>query len=55
MPWRWIGWPATRNLLPRQIVWRQDDVLHSDFYWLSLPDGQAKAREEMGQGGGTTH
>ena len=39
--------PAHRNPLPRQIVWRQDDVLHSDFYWLSLPDGQAKAREEI--------
>ena len=44
-----VDWMArhTRNPLPRQIVWRQDDVLHSDFYWLSLPDGQAKAREEI--------
>ena len=44
-----VDWMArhTRNPLPRQIVWRQDDVLHSDFYWLSLSDGQAKAREEI--------
>ena len=44
-----VEWMArhTRNALPWQIVWRQDDVLHSDFYWLSLPDGQAKAREEI--------
>ena len=44
-----LDWMArhTRNPLPRQIVWRQDDVLHSNFYWLSLSAGQAKAREEI--------
>ena len=26
----------TRDLLRDKIVWRQDDVLHRDFYWLSV-------------------
>ena len=44
-----VEWMArhTRHPLPKLIVWRQDDVVHRDFYWLSLPEGQAKAREEI--------
>ena len=36
-----------RNPYPRTIVWKQDDVLHNHFYWVSLPKGQAKAQEEI--------
>ena len=44
-----VEWMAkhTRNPYPRKIVWKQDNVLHDNFYWLSLPRGQAKAREEI--------
>jgi len=37
-----IPWMAkfTRNPLPKKIVWRQDDVTHGRFYWLSLDDDQ---------------
>ena len=42
----WMG-SHTRNPYPRKIVWKQDNVLHDNFYWLSLPKGQAKAREEI--------
>ena len=38
-----IPWMArhTRNPLPSRIVWKQDDVTHSSFYWLAVPIGQA--------------
>jgi len=26
----------TRNPIPEKIVWRQDDVTHSRFYWLAI-------------------
>jgi len=37
-----LPWMAkhTRNPLPSRIVWRQDDVTHSRFYWLAVkPEG----------------
>ncbi|MDR2466808.1 MAG: alpha/beta hydrolase [Prevotellaceae bacterium] len=39
-----LPWMAqfARNPLPSKIVWRQDDVPHSSFYWLSVPEGEAK-------------
>ena len=36
-----------RNPLPDRIAWRQDDVLHEQFYWLALPGGAAKAGQEI--------
>jgi len=44
-----VEWMAkhTRNPFPRKIIWKQDNVVHDSFYWLSLPEGQAKAREEI--------
>lgn len=32
----------TRNPLPEKIVWRQDDVLHTRFYWLARPKEEVK-------------
>jgi poly(3-hydroxybutyrate) depolymerase len=39
-----LPWLAqfVRNPLPSKIVWRQDDVPHSSFYWLSVPESEAK-------------
>merc|ERR1712091_571982 len=33
-----LPWMAerTRNLRPRHVVWRQDDVTHDRFYWLAV-------------------
>ena len=44
-----VEWMAkyNRNPYPQTIVWKQDDVLHDHFYWISLSKGQAKAREEI--------
>lgn len=36
-----------RNSRPNKIVWLQDDVTHEDFYWLGVPDGQAKQRTRV--------
>jgi dienelactone hydrolase len=33
----------TRNTAPRKIVWRQDDVTHSSFYWLAAAESSRKA------------
>ena len=37
-----VPWMAefTRNPLPKQIVWQQDDVAHSSFYWLAMDPKQ---------------
>jgi len=39
-----LPWMAqyTRNPLPTRIVWRQDDVTHSRFYWLAVPKGEQR-------------
>ena len=39
-----IPWMAKfrRNPCPAKIVWRQDDVPHDSFYWLSVPASDAK-------------
>lgn len=36
-----------RNSIPDKVVWKQDDRLHPDFYWLAAPDGQLKAGREV--------
>ncbi|MCA9177753.1 MAG: dienelactone hydrolase family protein [Planctomycetales bacterium] len=44
-----IPWMAkhTRQRYPRQVVWRQDDVTHSRFYWLALDGPEVKPRAEL--------
>ncbi len=44
-----IPWMAkqTRNAAPKRIVWKQDDVTHSQFYWLGVDDANRKARSEV--------
>ena len=39
-----VPWMAqyTRDPLPRHVVWLQDDVTHARFYWLAVPEGQAR-------------
>ena len=38
-----LPWMAgfTRNPWPKRIVWAQDDVTHTRFYWLQIPDASA--------------
>ncbi|MBN1815718.1 MAG: hypothetical protein JW828_00060 [Sedimentisphaerales bacterium] len=40
-----LSWMAgyTRNPLPNRIVWRQDDVTHSRFYWLAIHEQERHA------------
>lgn len=45
-----IKWMAnfTRNPYPEKIVWKQDNnVLHNAFYWLAIPEGEAKPGGEI--------
>ncbi|MFM7073526.1 MAG: transglutaminase domain-containing protein [Planctomycetota bacterium] len=44
-----IPWMAqkTRDPLPQKIVWKQDDVTHSRFYWLAVDDGERRERTEV--------
>ncbi len=37
----------TRNLVPEKIVWLQDDVLHSRFYWLKRDLSTAKTGDQI--------
>lgn len=41
-----VPWMAkhTRDRLPKEIVWQQDDVTHTRFYWLAVAPAHAKAR-----------
>ncbi|MGD9634426.1 MAG: transglutaminase domain-containing protein [Pirellulales bacterium] len=36
-----------RNPAPKRIVWKQDDVLRPNFYWLAIPEDQMQAGSEM--------
>jgi len=40
-----LPWMAahTRNPWPGKVVWQQDDVTHTRFYWLAVPQAAAKA------------
>ncbi len=44
-----IPWMArfTRNVWPQKIVWAQDDVIHSRFYWISTQASEAKAGDKI--------
>lgn len=44
-----IPWMAkyTRNPFPKRIIWKQDDVTHTRFYWLAVAKENAKARSEV--------
>lgn len=36
-----------RNLVPDKVIWLQDDVIHSRFYWLQVDAAQAKAGDRI--------
>lgn len=44
-----VPWMArfTRNAWPEKVVWVQDDVTHSRFYWLSVDGTKSKAGDEF--------
>ncbi len=44
-----VGWMAQyrRNPYPAKIVWRQEEVLHDSFYWVSVPDGEMARGKEV--------
>lgn len=44
-----VAWmlPFRRNPIPEKVVWKQDDRLHLDFYWLAAPEGQPKTGREV--------
>lgn len=44
-----LPWMAkhTRQAWPRKIVWVQDDVTHSRFYWLAVPPAEAKRKRQI--------
>ncbi len=44
-----VPWMAkfTRNPFPRKVVWKQDDVTHSRFYWLAVDSKNRKARARV--------
>jgi hypothetical protein len=37
----------TRNPTPQKIVWKQDDVLHANFYWLEVDKAHLPDRAEI--------
>ena len=44
-----IPWLAgfTRTPRPAHVAWKQDDVTHTRFYWLGVPEEQAEAGDEI--------
>jgi hypothetical protein len=42
-----VPWMAKfeRRRYPDRVIWKQDDVTHTRFYWLALPKDQVKARQ----------
>ena len=44
-----IPWMAkhSRNRLPKRIVWKQDDVTHTRFYWLAVQPKEFRDRSEL--------
>jgi hypothetical protein len=44
-----IPWMAkySRNPWPKKIVWFQDDVTHTRFYWLAIPEETAKVGQKI--------
>lgn len=37
----------TRTALPERIVWHQDDVTHTRFYWIARPRGEVKRGQQI--------
>lgn len=51
---KWIS-KFTREPLPKKIIWVQDDVTHSRFYWLAVPkDAEKKGTEIWAERTGQT-
>lgn len=42
----WMG-QFNRTPYPGKVVWRQSGVTHNRFYWLAVPDGEAKKDAEV--------
>ncbi len=44
-----LPWMAarTRNPWPQKVVWLQDDVTHTRFYWLAVPAAEAKVGNQI--------
>ncbi len=44
-----LPWMAkhARQPWPRKVVWVQDDVVHTRFYWLAVPEAEAKKRRSI--------
>jgi hypothetical protein len=44
-----LPWLASfrRNPIPDKIVWKQDDVHHSNFYWIAVPKGTEQTGGEI--------
>jgi poly(3-hydroxybutyrate) depolymerase len=44
-----LPWMAghTRQPWPKKIIWVQDDVTHTRFYWLALPEAEAKRKRSI--------
>jgi pimeloyl-ACP methyl ester carboxylesterase len=44
-----LPWMAkhTRQSWPKKVVWVQDDVTHTRFYWLAVPETEAKKRRAI--------
>jgi pimeloyl-ACP methyl ester carboxylesterase len=44
-----LPWMAkfSRNPWPKKIVWFQDDVTHTRFYWLSIPESAAAEKQKI--------
>ena len=44
-----LPWLASfqRNPVPNKIVWKQDDVHHSNFYWIAVPKGNEQTGGEI--------
>src|SRR6185295_10066888 len=37
----------TRDMLPRKIVWKQDDITHTRFYWLAIDPADQKVDRQV--------
>ncbi len=44
-----IPWMArfSRNVWPQKVVWLQDDVIHSRFYWIAMETDKTKAGDRI--------
>lgn len=44
-----VPWMAQfrRDPLPTKVAWHQDEMIHTSFYWLAVPDGEARKDAEV--------